>query len=485
MQEKKEKDPYVLIVDIRETLLRHLLFIEGFRYYLKKYLGASIRETLHLASGKECQLYYRLSSIKNIVKTLKRKIRDNYKFGEKIYNQAIDKCRGLIEVSQRISKESTESLTNQELVKRWRVIRQAFIEWSPFLAIPNPYEKLIEGELKKEIFKGNFNQDEWQKLTFLERKPAILQENLELLGLALEKKIGRDISARFKEHVKRYKWLSCYNPDDKPLSKRSFQKRLDQLLQLDKITLQNHYQRAKNSISKDKREYSKLIKRLKLSRETLRNLEFLRKLIFLKSYRMESAMQAFCLLRRFFKEISKRLGLGLRQLVELTPSEVEEYLEKGTRVRKSLFKDRKRQAVLKKGEKVYFYFGKEADYYFSLVNQGNRTKDTRREIKGNPVSAGIVKGRVRIVGKENINQFKRGEILVAKMTTPDYLPAMMKAKAIVTNEGGITSHAAIVSRELKIPCVVGTKEATRVLKDGDIILVDATKGIIKKLNPGG
>ena len=80
-----------------------------------------------------------------------------------------------------------------------------------------------------------------------------------------------------------------------------------------------------------------------------------------------------------------------------------------------------------------------------------------------------------------INKVKLGDILVAKMTRPDYVPAMRRAAAIVTNEGGMTCHAAIVSRELGIPCIVGTKIATKVLKDGDLVEVDAEKGIVKKI----
>ena len=68
------------------------------------------------------------------------------------------------------------------------------------------------------------------------------------------------------------------------------------------------------------------------------------------------------------------------------------------------------------------------------------------------------------------------------MTTVDYLPAMKKASAIVTDDGGITSHAAIISRELGIPCIVGTKIATKVLKDGDLVEVNANKGEVKILN---
>ena len=74
-----------------------------------------------------------------------------------------------------------------------------------------------------------------------------------------------------------------------------------------------------------------------------------------------------------------------------------------------------------------------------------------------------------------------GDILVSIATRPEMLPVMKKAAAIVTDEGGITCHAAIVSRELKIPCIVGTQTATSVLKDGDKVEVDTEKGVVKTL----
>jgi pyruvate,water dikinase len=76
---------------------------------------------------------------------------------------------------------------------------------------------------------------------------------------------------------------------------------------------------------------------------------------------------------------------------------------------------------------------------------------------------------------------KRGVILVTSMTSPDYIHAMRIAKAIITDVGGLMSHAAVVSRELGIPCIVNTKIATKVLKDGDLIEVNANTGIIRLL----
>ncbi|MEK7451154.1 MAG: PEP-utilizing enzyme [Patescibacteria group bacterium] len=103
-------------------------------------------------------------------------------------------------------------------------------------------------------------------------------------------------------------------------------------------------------------------------------------------------------------------------------------------------------------------------------------------IKGKVAYSGFAKGYVRILmGHDQIHMFKEGEILVSPMTIPDFLPAMKKAAAIVTDEGGMLCHAAIVARELKKPCIVGTKFATQILKNGDLVEVDANKGIVRLL----
>ncbi|MFH1048263.1 MAG: PEP-utilizing enzyme, partial [Patescibacteria group bacterium] len=104
------------------------------------------------------------------------------------------------------------------------------------------------------------------------------------------------------------------------------------------------------------------------------------------------------------------------------------------------------------------------------------------KIKGATAYPGIARGKIRrVMGHKQIHFFKEGEVLVSPMTMPDFLPAMKKAIAFVTDEGGVTCHAAITARELKKPCIVGTKIATQVLKDGDLVEVDATKGIVKIL----
>ncbi|MFZ3063027.1 MAG: phosphoenolpyruvate synthase [Actinomycetota bacterium] len=104
-------------------------------------------------------------------------------------------------------------------------------------------------------------------------------------------------------------------------------------------------------------------------------------------------------------------------------------------------------------------------------------------VQGLPASPGVVSGKVHVIDTvDKLKEFKEGEILVTEMTAPDWVPAMRKSKAIVTDSGGMTAHAAIVSREMGIPCVVGTKskgpKATEVLKTGMDITVDAGNGVV-------
>ena len=119
------------------------------------------------------------------------------------------------------------------------------------------------------------------------------------------------------------------------------------------------------------------------------------------------------------------------------------------------------------------------------MNTNNEEVNENHDVilKGLPASPGLATGKVRIIeDPKDIKEFKDGEILVTLMTSPDWVPAMKKASAIITNNGGMTCHAAIVSREMQIPCLVGTTSrgnaATKVLKNGQEITVDAKNGVV-------
>ena len=122
--------------------------------------------------------------------------------------------------------------------------------------------------------------------------------------------------------------------------------------------------------------------------------------------------------------------------------------------------------------------GEKAKKIFELLSQ-----KSQKIIQGHVASAPVEKftGTVQVLLNPHTEKFISGRILVTSMTRPDFVPLMRKASAIITDEGGITSHAAIVSRELGIPCIIGTKIATKSLKTGDTAEIDLVNGIVRKM----
>ncbi|MAG60409.1 hypothetical protein CL619_01350 [archaeon] len=129
-------------------------------------------------------------------------------------------------------------------------------------------------------------------------------------------------------------------------------------------------------------------------------------------------------------------------------------------------------------------FTKRNPEYNFIIEKPNE-EEKEGILRGQIASQGknkIVQGRVRIIRrKSQVHELLDGEILVSPMTTPDFVPAMEKASAIVTDEGGITCHAAIVSREMHVSCIVGTKFATELLKSGDLVEVNTNQGTVTVL----
>jgi len=185
----------------------------------------------------------------------------------------------------------------------------------------------------------------------------------------------------------------------------------------------------------------------------------------------------------FLREVARRKGYKLSDLQNASALEVIRSLKEDIG---SVLQKRK------KGFGFFCYAGKMkeldslliADYWKQYKKEDIKPEDGL--IKGIVVSRGkngFAKGRVRIVNDPfAASNFKKGDILVAPMTTPEYIFLMRKSSAIITDTGGLTSHAAIVSRELGIPCIVGTKIATQVLKDDDLVEVDASQGTVKLLS---
>jgi pyruvate,water dikinase len=173
-------------------------------------------------------------------------------------------------------------------------------------------------------------------------------------------------------------------------------------------------------------------------------------------------------------------SVGAKQ--KLTHAQIVEVAKLGARLEKHYYFPQDSEWAIEDG-KVYIVQTRPVttvkDVQHSAAKESNKPKDIL--LKGDPASPGVVAGPAKIIrSAKEIDKIMKGDVLVAPMTNPDFVPAMKRAVAIVTERGGRTSHAAIVSRELGIPAVVGAPNATSALKDGMVITVNGSAGEVYK-----
>ena len=189
-------------------------------------------------------------------------------------------------------------------------------------------------------------------------------------------------------------------------------------------------------------------------------------------------------IKPFFDCITNKYKIKCNDLMFYTPQELNVLLNSGKKVIKNELNNRKKIFLIYlKDGKILFYSGKQANNIINKELNKETIKSSDSFVSGNIAYRGKVKGKVKIINaSSDMSKMQKGNIIVSVMTAPRIYPALTKARGIVTNEGGVICHAAIVSRELKVPCVVGTKNATEIFKDGDIVELDAINGTVRKLN---
>ena len=206
---------------------------------------------------------------------------------------------------------------------------------------------------------------------------------------------------------------------------------------------------------------------------------------FLLYFKKEIFTKAHLHVQPLLSEVFRRCGLEYEAGCYLLPNEVRDALLVGKMPDPDMIRGRRTLSVFQTThpDRHDFLSEEKRDRLLEeIARDGKNEKELRREISGISAMPGQIRGRVRILlDSRDLDSLAEGDVLVTSMTSPDYIAGMRRAAAIVTDEGGITSHAAIVARELKKPCVIGTKVATQVFRDGDLVLVNADRGVVQVL----
>lgn len=272
-----------------------------------------------------------------------------------------------------------------------------------------------------------------------------------------------ELSTKLNEHIKEYEWIEVINW----IGERFTLAKL-----LDQMTYLNEKKHKKMNIPDPFILYAEVAQRIAYLRQA--------------GSEYSSMFENKTL--PVIAAIAEKAKVSARDMLNLLPDEFFE----GENISPDIYG----KIESRKMDRWFIYSDKESDVK-SIENQDVANKliesfvpavknENPFELKGNIGNKGKAKGPVRIIiATDDFHKMQKGDVLVTPMTTPDFILLMQKSAAIITDMGGLLCHAAIVSRELNKPCVIGTNFATQILKDGDLVEVDADKGVVKILERVG
>lgn len=257
----------------------------------------------------------------------------------------------------------------------------------------------------------------------------------------------------------------------------------DVRVELKNKSLNKQLRESETRLDKILKLQAKYYKELHLNKEEVCLFKAARDFSENKVYRFDVLLKTWLALDIILKEIASRTKYTVNDLRFMSVEEIVDSVANKKRVPLSEIKNRQKFCVtVIKGKTISHLTGEVAKSYLRHNVEPENFKNDVKTLHGSVAYMGRVSGRAKIVNSpKDIKKINKGDVLVSTQTNPDLLPAMRKASAFVTDVGGITSHAAIVARELKKPCIIGTKIATKIFKDGDWLDVDAIKGNVTLL----
>lgn len=430
--------------------------------------------------------YMELEDIKRVYTTIIKAGKKESDISARLMNNWEPQRKVFFKKSLEIGKIDLSKLSSEELIN----LHDEYLE---IILQQNSSSSIIDGfalgtdEIVAEMIQDGYDKSEFKDqmrfsemfstLTAPVHLSFINQAEIDLLKTALAIKNGGDRNKLLIEHQQRYFWIKNNYTESHIVSVKDFNQEVDKILSLN-IDIKKQIEDIKNTPTKNKQAKADLMSKLNLDKELKMLLKISEDFTHWQDQRKEvtfwTAHYAYLILH----EIGKRVKLDIDELKYLSPREVSRvFIDRPSR---EMLEERRKGCVQywdMEGHEILS--GKD---YHRVMNAilGNEDLSDVDDFRGLTASMGKARGKVKVLQTvKDIGKVEEGDILVAVMTRPDYVPAIKRAAAIVTNEGGITCHAAIISRELGIPCIIGTKIATKILKDGMEVEVNANHGWVR------
>ena len=400
------------------------------------------------------------------------------KGGEKYARALLKKClkfgKQLIITAQSIEASSVKSnlLPNEMhgLLSDYVTAARDFMVFQNLILFEGPISKLAHALAKKYAMSDKKVSELLELITRADRLTEGEKEQDDLLRLCINKG-GRHEE---EEHARKYGWLALRFFVGEPWTAHEVQARRSHI---SPATAENdlnkriaHRKEVENGILQAIRDFS---------REDKKKVRFIKDMVFLRTQRTDFFQKSSSYVQPLVKRIAAHLKVPYDDLLYLSAPEVLRALKGEFVITTCIEKRKSGFVVFFDHEKDQILEGDNAAVFIRKRPILRREATGLQQIIGNTAFKGKARGRVRVIKTTRDNsKVRRGDIIVAIMTTSNFIPALEKASAFITDEGGVTCHAAIIAREMKKPCVIGTKIATQILKDGDVVTVDATAGVV-------
>lgn len=391
---------------------------------------------------------------------------------QKLYRMYKDAVARLRAFQDGISLAHLASLSQEDFLQIWKQFYELLSDfWIP--TIPPEIGNYGSGALLEAALREAVSANDISHVMEILTAP-------EELSFYQEEEIALAETSDLEAHAAKYHWLKNSYGYCERLPVSFFAERKKNLSSDVREKMEAHIREAKE-------KKAEIVARYHLPEATLAIAEGLHDAMVWQDERKREIVESIAYKNVFLEEVARRTGVPVADLYFATCEEIPSFISSGDF---SILSKRKEGCMVELGEhngdqiiSITDHVHDEMQKLWNMYLEEKVTDATEFKgiiaCKGN----GVVRGKVKILLRpENLEEFEGGSVLVAPMTSPEYVFAMKRASAILTDTGGLTSHAAIVSRELKIPCLVGTKIATKVLKDGDEVEVDAEKGIVRKTN---
>ncbi|TSC77308.1 MAG: pyruvate, water dikinase [Parcubacteria group bacterium Gr01-1014_31] len=506
LQHYHDKDPWMLGEDIPNAdLFFSNVWLHGFVNDFAKHTGRAYAKIVSKYVGYHLWFYFGQQDSFAVGENIARRIVGEPGYAARVNRHIIVEADKLRRFCDKIPQRNLDRLTDRQLwavYRRHNEIHSTYYTWCWIPVGADMFHNNLTDKVK-EYLRAKGVSDERITESFLiltqpTKKSLIYIEHEQLLKIAA--KIVGDQSAQAALKHKDTQVVMAKFP---PAIRRSLETHrrkyyyTKHLWVSGEYTIADYLRQLKEIFDKDQSPQEQLrLQTRELVRARSRRRQLFRRLkingqwaavfgsfgdfMVTKIYRRYAQLLAVHHMGAILREIARRRGISEAQVRCVLPEEMKAML-----LRRICH-----PAVLEERTKLMVYYaergcdklmiGDTAREYLSTVE---RIVDTDvREIRGQPACLGHARGTVKIIIRaSDMAKMKQGDILVSIATDPDIVSAMKKAAAIVTEQGGVTSHAAIVSRELNIPCVIGTKIATKVFKDGDEVEVDANRGVVTLL----